>query len=118
MKSIRSTMLVAGISASLLSLSHAQPTTTARPEADFRIVLQALETVPPLPASASPRGGMYYSFQYGLSWPPMPANFLNLPFWDLGDRRFVVDDRSVNYSAMRAEADAEAALAGALTRFT
>ena len=113
MKSIRKMLLVAGISASWLSFSYAQQTSTGLSADGFQILMQAVVETPPMPAAASPRPGNFYTFQHGPSWPPMPANFMNLPFWDLGNRCYVVDDRSVDYAALQAQAAAEALLLAA-----
>jgi hypothetical protein len=114
MKLIRSTLLVAGISASLLGFGHAQQTATSPVADDWQIILQAILSTPPVPATASPMRGTFYYVQHGASWPPIPVNLRDLPFWDLGNRRYLLDDRNVDYLAIRAEADAEAALAAAL----
>ena len=54
--------------------------------------------------------GNFYTFQYAGSRPPLPANFRNLPFWNLGNGVYLLDDRNVDYAALQAEADAAAAL--------
>jgi hypothetical protein len=54
MRSIRSTVLVAGISASLLSFSHAQQTTTTPPADEFQAVMQAIEATPYFQAVGDP----------------------------------------------------------------
>ena len=102
MKLIRSTLLVAATSLSLLNLGNAQPTATAPPADDLQILIQAVEATPPLPASIAPKAGNFYSAQHGLSWPPMPANAMNLPFWNLGNGFLLLDDLSVDYAALQA----------------
>jgi hypothetical protein len=116
MKPIRNLLLVAGISASLLSFGRAQPTPTAPPADDFQTLMQAVEATPPQPATAAPRSGNFYSAQQGGSGPPLPSNFLNLPFWDLGNRAYLLADQNVDYAELQAEADAAAALAAGPSR--
>lgn len=45
----------------------------------------------------SPSVGLFYSAQFGEEWPPLPANIYEVPFWDLGNGVFLMDDRDVNY---------------------
>ena len=61
-------------------------------------MLEAVESTTPQPATAAPAGWSYYSAQHG-EWPPMPWNWLGLPFWDLGGGVYVVDDRQYDYLA-------------------
>jgi hypothetical protein len=43
----------------------------------------------------------------------VPSDYLNLPFWNLGNGFLLLDDLSVDYAALQAETDAAAALAAA-----
>ncbi len=45
----------------------------------------------------SPSVGLFYSAQFGEKWPPLPANIYEVPFWDLGNGVFLMDDREMNY---------------------
>lgn len=92
---------------STASLSQsAQPVSEATD--DLSVMLQALERTTPLPASAAPVGGNFYTVQHGENWPPLPGDILNLPFWPLGDGFYVLDDRNVNYAALQSTAAAQA----------
>ena len=75
-------------------------------------LLQALEARPPLPPAATPEGGQFYTVQHGDDWPPLPANTLDLPFWDLGAGYYVLDDRKLDYAELQAQAELAALLAG------
>jgi Bacterial Ig domain len=67
---------------------------------DFQVELRALESTPPLPASALPKDVHgFYSVQ-NPKWPPLPGDVLNLPVWPLGDGTYAIDDRAVNYSEL------------------
>ena len=48
--------------------------------------------------------GSYYSAQY-TNWPPLPANFLNLPAVQIGDGAFLLDDLNVNYVELNQQAE-------------
>ncbi len=99
----------------LLSLLHAQDAATFDQPAqavaadETRQIWEAIFSIKPFPASATPDIGKFYTVQHGDEWPPMPGNVLNLPFWNLGDGVILLDDRNVDYAALRALADAEAA---------
>src|SRR2546422_731479 len=110
MKSVRPFLFLGGIILASLSSSDAQQTDTAASADDVQAMLQAVESTPPLPASAAPDAGNFYSAQFGDSWPPFPANTLNLPFWSLGDGIYIMDDREVDYAELDAEAEAVALL--------
>jgi hypothetical protein len=105
MEQTRSKLLVIGISALLLSLSHVQQTSAATSDA-YQAMLEAVESTTPLAATAAPTGGNFYSAQHGENWPPFPANWFNVPFWDLGGGFYLLQDQSVDYAALQAEAEA------------
>jgi hypothetical protein len=74
--------------------------------AAFEAALAALESAPPMPASELPEETHgFYSVQHP-EWVPMPADVLGLNVWSLGDGLFAVDDRSVNYGAVKAAMEA------------
>ncbi|MGI8964658.1 MAG: RCC1 domain-containing protein [Limisphaerales bacterium] len=54
----------------------------------------------PLPASSTPKDGEFYTVQHAKDWPPLPANTLNLPLWDLGEGLYILDDRDLKYSEL------------------
>jgi hypothetical protein len=68
------------------------------PASDLDVMLQAIEMTTPLPATAAPRLGNFYTVQHAGNWPPLPGNIYGLPFWDLGDGFYLLDDRAVNYA--------------------
>jgi hypothetical protein len=107
-----------------LHLLHAQGTATLmqggtgstvnwNTASDLEVMLQAIESVPPAPATSAPRFGTFYSAQHApgtrLAWPPLPGNVYQLPVWNLGDGIVLLDDRTVNYDELQAEADLLAA---------
>ena len=40
---------------------------------EFASLVQTIETTSPLPASAAPAIGNFYTITYGESWPPLPV---------------------------------------------
>src|ERR1035438_5600035 len=115
MEQTRCMVLVAGISALLLSFSHVQQTSAATSDA-YQAMLEAVESTTPQPATAAPKGGNFYSAQHGENWPPLPADWLNVPFWDLGGGFYLLSDHNFDYAALQAEAEAEALLEAAAIR--
>jgi len=109
--------------ASIIGLNSSQAQETATPVqngavsedvssvSDFEVELQALEQTVPIPASQLPDAGTFWSAQHSPvslePWPPLPIGFLNVPAWPLGDNVFVLDDLSLNYSAMAQAAQAK-----------
>jgi hypothetical protein len=95
-------LLLAGV---LTSLCFATALHGQSPPAtnDYDALVQALETTTPLPASDAPRFGSFYTIQHGEAWPPLPADTMNLPFWDLGGGYFLLDDTNVDYAALQTE---------------
>ena len=119
MKSIKSIPGSLAIIGGLIALSgfiHAQVTTvpvqsgtasltTANVDwssaSDLEVMLQAVEMTTSLPASAAPVGGNFYTVQHAGNWPPLPGDIYGLPFWDLGDGFYLLDDRGVvDYAAL------------------
>jgi hypothetical protein len=92
-------------------LLHAQETATpvqggtasVNSMSDTEVMLQAIESVPPSPASTVQRGGTFYSAKHApgtrLAWPPLPGNMNQLPVWNLGDGVYLLDDLQENDSA-------------------
>ena len=80
MKSIRSALLAVGISTLVFSSSQAQETATIAPMDPWQAILQTVAATTPFPATASPVAGNFYTFQNAGSQPPLPGNFMNLPF--------------------------------------
>ena len=70
---------------------------------NLEMVLRAVETIKPFPATTPTKPGNFYTFQNGEAWPPLPGNTMNLSFWDLGDGFYLLDDRAVNYVEIRAK---------------
>src|SRR5258706_15939104 len=73
---------------------------------DQQAALQAIEATTPLPATSTPDTGVFYTVQQGDNWPPLPGNTMNLPFWDLGNGVYLLDDKNIDYAALQAEAEA------------
>ncbi|HEX3719066.1 MAG TPA: nidogen-like domain-containing protein [Verrucomicrobiae bacterium] len=71
---------------------------TAILHAQEAMSLETIEAGETVPASAAPAVGVFYSVQ-NPSLPPMPGNFYNLPVWELGQDRYLLDDRDVDYSS-------------------
>lgn len=68
---------------------------------DLEVMLHAIEMTTPLPATAAPMGGNFYTIQHAGEWPPLPGDIYGLPFWDLGDGFYLLDDRGVtDYAAL------------------
>lgn len=68
---------------------------------DLSVMIQAVETTTPEPASSVPLnglGGTYYSAQ-NPTWPPLPGNLDQVPVWDLGDGLYILDDTNIDYDA-------------------
>ncbi len=108
------------------NLLHAQQTELSNfnssPDSlsDLQTMLEAIESVPPVPFEATSkqqRFGTFWSAQHPPgshnSWPPLPSNNLGLPVWPIGDSQFILDDRSVRYDELQAEAEWEAKLEAA-----
>ena len=73
---------------------------------DLEVMLLAVESVTPAPASSATRFGTFYSAQHApgtrSEWPPLPSNVRQLPVWNLGDGVYLLDDLQVNYAALDA----------------
>jgi hypothetical protein len=111
MKSIGSFLCGAGILFALSGFLHAQDaTTTVDSMTDLEVMLQAVESVQPMPASSLPDAGTYWSAQHAPGsaeeWPPLPSNF-GCSAWSLGgDGVYLLDDTNVDYDALAAAAQA------------
>ncbi|HVU27963.1 MAG TPA: Ig-like domain-containing protein [Verrucomicrobiae bacterium] len=82
---------------------HAQESPT-----DFEVELQALEQTTPLPASQLPENATIFYSAAHPEWPPLPGDYLNLPFWVIGNGVVVIDDVNYDYAAVSAAAQAKA----------
>lgn len=109
----------------LIFILHAQETATSvqmgtqtleatpvQAASDLDVMVQAVESTAPMPASAVPPDACnFYSTQHlpgtENEWPPLPGDVLKLPFWPLGGGFYLLDDRNVNYAAIQAKAEAE-----------
>ena len=96
------------VMASAQETTDPSPTGTAQPpviDATLAAQLEAVEQLPTLPAdSLPPRYPSTFFSAKNPNWPPFPANLNSLPFWDLGDRIYLLDDFSVDYEAEAAAA--------------
>jgi hypothetical protein len=96
-------------------------TTRKNPEAissEEAAELQAIEQQPTVEPSSLPyggRGGTYYSAQCPY-WPALPGNIFSLPLWNLGDGYYLIDDLSIDYTAMDTNSTATSASMGARFR--
>jgi Alpha/beta hydrolase of unknown function (DUF900) len=82
--------------------------TQSSPPLDTQAIIQAIISTPAQPASEAPKFGNFYSAQFGDKWPPLPADVLNLPFWDLGQGFFLLDDTNVDYNTLQNKTAEEA----------
>jgi hypothetical protein len=69
---------------------------TVASESDLEVMLQAVESVPPMPASSLPSAGTFWSAQHAPGsaeeWPPLPIS-LGMGAWSLGnDGVYLLDD--------------------------
>jgi hypothetical protein len=88
--------------------SLTEPTVDWSSASDLEVMLQAVESMTPAPASSASRIGTFYSAQHApgsrSQWPPLPCNFYQVPVWNLGDGVYLLDDRQINYAEIEAEA--------------
>jgi len=109
-------LFVLGGVVALISLLHAQETATLTPSgavsvtattdvsamSDLEVEVKAIEMTTPLPASAAPVAGNFYSTQHlpgtANEWPPLPENIKGTPIWPLGDDFYLLDDATVSYN--------------------
>jgi len=84
--------------------------------ADLQTMLGALQSQPPVTFASLPKnrfGQVYGTGFWSLKnpyWPPLPGNIYGADLWPLGNGNFILDDRLIDYDALQAAADAEAAL--------
>jgi hypothetical protein len=80
---------------------------------DLEVMLHAIESVPPMPATSAPQVGTFWSAQHAPgtanAWPPLPGNMFGLPVWslqngDANDNTFLLDDLNVNYNPVASAA--------------
>jgi len=67
---------------------------------DLDLMVEAVESTTPVPASELPYCGNYYSAQHYSDWPPLPGNVRGLPAWPLGNDVFLLDDTNVDYAEL------------------
>ncbi len=71
---------------------------------DLQVMLEVIESVPPVPASQLPESGTFWSAQHApggaTPWPPLPGNILGLNAWPLGDGIYLLDDTNVDYAEL------------------
>ena len=72
------------------------------------LIPEGLRAVPLYAPESLPFSGTFYSLQI-TNYPPFPGNIFNLPCWSLGDGVFLLNDVSVDYQALRQQAEAERA---------
>ena len=72
---------------------------------EYNALVAAVESTTSQPASDAPLFGNFYTITHGESWPPLPADTMGLNYWPLGGNFYLLDDRSFDYSASRAESD-------------
>jgi hypothetical protein len=89
--------------------------TQPSPPLDTQAIIQAIISTPAQPASQAPRYGTFYSAQLGDKWPPIPSDTLNLPFWDLGEGFYLVDDTNFDYTALQQESQNQSSPATPMT---
>lgn len=92
MKTLKKTFL-AGLGIFAVNLLHAQEAThvdwSSASASDLDVMLQAVESVPTIPADEATNGFTLFSAQHAPgtveAWPPLPGNIWNFPVWSLGD---------------------------------
>jgi hypothetical protein len=87
---------------------------------DLEVMLQAVESVPPMPAEDATNGSTFYAAQHypGSTepWPPLPGDVAGLPAWDLGDGIYLLDDRGYVWGHHRRRATVSTTtLSGSMT---
>jgi len=121
----RRLLLGAGIIAAL-NLLHAQETATpvqtgaatVASESDLEVMLQAVESVPPMPADSLPEAATYWSAQHYPGseepWPPLPIS-LGMGAWSLGnDGVYLLDDLNHVYASPKQSKGAATTSSGAM----
>jgi hypothetical protein len=88
---------------------------------DLQTMLEALQSEPPVPIASLPKNRLnqvsataFWSLKNPY-WPPLPGLIRGESVWPLGNGQFIIDDRLIDYDALQAEADAEAALTEAIS---
>ncbi len=82
---------------------------------DFEVEMKAIESMPTVSAAQFDKMGLrgtFYSAQFIGSWPPLPADINHLPIWLISSNLFLIDDRSVDYSALSEQMRENAELLG------
>ncbi|MGH7976167.1 MAG: Ig-like domain-containing protein [Limisphaerales bacterium] len=89
--------VLAGMAFILVLIFNLHAQQAADSPSDFEVELQALESTTPLPASEMPADARAIYSAQNPDWPPLPNNWLNLPFWPLGDGVIAIDDIGYDY---------------------
>ena len=69
----------------------------------MRVMMQAVEATPALPAESVPPVGNFYSANHP-EWPPLPGNIYGLAAWPVGDGFYLLDDRYMDCMALSGSA--------------
>ena len=93
---------------------HAQEIATSdqsvQAMSDTEVMLQALESTTPTPATSLPQAGTYWSAQHAPGtaneWPPLPGDMWGLSAWPMGDGVFLLNDTNLDYDALAAVVEA------------
>jgi hypothetical protein len=109
MKPIRNLLIGVFFSGGLI-LAHAQETattaqsgmtSTGNANTNLAAEIQAIEQIAPIPASEAPLFGTFWSAQHSQAsaepWPPFPADFYQVPVWNLGEGFYLLDDVDTSY---------------------
>ncbi|MGD0253630.1 MAG: hypothetical protein ABSC01_13145, partial [Verrucomicrobiota bacterium] len=110
MKTVRSIALCGVALAASFYFVHAQEIATSdqsvQAMSDTEVMLQALESTTPTPATSLPQAGTYWSAQHAPGtaneWPPLPGNMWGLSAWPMGDGVFLLNDTNLDYDALAA----------------
>jgi alpha-tubulin suppressor-like RCC1 family protein len=102
--------MTVGIFAVFTLILRAQETATPdqsiQAMSDLDVMLQALESTTPTPATSLPDSGTYWSAQHAPgtanAWPPLPGNMWGLSAWPMGDGVFLLNDTNLDYDALAA----------------
>ena len=79
-------------------------------ESDTDAMVSAIEATTPLPPGELPEYGNFYTAEHYADWPPLPANILGLNGWNIGGGFILLDDRAVDYDALRLQSERTAQL--------
>ena len=114
MKTVRSIALCGVALAASFYFVHAQEIATSdqsvQAMSDTEVMLRALESTTPTPATSLPQAGTYWSAQHAPGtaneWPPLPGDMWGLSAWPMGDGVFLLNDTNLDYDALAAAIEA------------